>query len=81
MALQEHKITSKKSIIHIGFGDLYDDREDLSFVATPIKKELRETAHLWKESIKNSRLNLEQNILQLNPLIVQMIKLWNEDYK
>ncbi|CAI6357081.1 unnamed protein product [Macrosiphum euphorbiae] len=77
----EHETTSKKSIIHIGFGDLYDDHEDLSFVATPIKKELRETAHLWNKSIEHSRLNLEQNTLRLNPIIVQMIKLWNEDYK
>ncbi|XP_029348702.1 uncharacterized protein LOC115035146 [Acyrthosiphon pisum] len=79
--INEYEITSKKSIIHIGFGDLYDDHEDLSLVATPIKKELRETAHLWKKSIEHSRLNLEQNILQLNPIIIQMIKLWNENYK
>jgi len=80
MALKEHKKTLKQSTIQIAFNDLYKDHKKL-LVDTPAKIELRETAHLCNESINHSRLNLEKKILQFNPIIVQMMKLWNEDFK
>lgn len=65
----------------IAVTDFYEIHGDLPSLTTSTKEELRKNAPLWREAINQAKICNRQNTLQLNPIIIQITKMWYNDYE